>query len=392
MNKRLLIHLCWMMLLLSGCWDENDIEERGFVIGTAIDLVEDQQANDNPTLKMTNQFVVPAGIGLPTGAGSEKKAFTNLSKTGESLFEIIRLMSTAVGRAPYYEHLKLIVVSEEVARQPDLFAGIMDLFIRDQEMRREMRVVISEDKAQKILEIEPETENLPVMYITNVMENTTKLAGLIDPARIGEIHEHLLEPQSYVIPRVFSSDDKIIFNGGAVFHGESNRLVGTINLEEAAGLNLIKNKIEGGYFKIEVDNKLMVYELKRVKSNIEINANDPEDINIEITIDAEGNIGEMFGQKSLLDKAYLSKIERKVSERIEQVVNNTIKKAQEDLKLDFFGFSEILKRKHYEIWNEVKENWDEGDNIFANSTVKVKADAIIRTTGATDRVKDQGSE
>ncbi len=381
-----------MIFLLSGCWDETDIEERGFVIGTAIDLAEDEDVKDNPMLKMTNQFVVPAGIGLPTGAGSEQEAFTNLSATGESFFEIIRTMSTTVGRAPYFEHLKLIVVSADVARQPDLFGGIMDLFLRDPEMRREIRVIISEEEAQSILEIKPETENLPIMYITNVMENTSKSAGLIEPVRMGEIHEYLLESQNYVIPKVSSSDDKVFFNGGAVFNGDSNRVVGLINGEEAAGLNFVKGKSIGGYIKIEVDNKLMVYELKKLKSNIEINTEDPDNITIDITIDTEGNIAEMFGQRSLLDKDYLSEIEQKINEKIERIANNTIQKAQEDIKLDFFGFSEILKRKHYDTWNEIKENWDQGDNIFANSTIKVKADAIVRTTGATDRVKDQGSE
>ncbi|OZU87301.1 hypothetical protein CIL03_17030 [Virgibacillus indicus] len=392
MNNRLLILLCCMIIMLSGCWDENDIEERGFVIGAAIDLAEDEQGKDSPTLTLTNQFVVPAGIGMPGGGGGEQKAFSNISGSGESLFGIIREMSTTVSRAPYFEHLKVIIISEEVARQPDLFGSIIDLFIRDQEMRREIKIVISEQNAQKVMKVEPEAEQLPIMYMNDVMDNTVKAGGLLEPVRMGDMHEYLLEESNYVIPRVYSLDNRIKFKGAGVFRGKSNRLVGNINDDESVGLNLITNSTEGGFIKFEINNKLMIYELKKTKNTIKIDTKDQDNIKIDITIDTEGNIGEMYGERSLLEKDFLREIEQKVNEKIELLANNVIKKGQEELQLDFFGFSDILKQKHYETWNEVKDNWDQGDNIFAKSTINVTADSIIRTTGASDRVKDQGSE
>lgn len=42
MNKSYLFVVCCLCLLLAGCWDEVNIEERGFVIGLALDLADEQ--------------------------------------------------------------------------------------------------------------------------------------------------------------------------------------------------------------------------------------------------------------------------------------------------------------------------------------------------------------
>ncbi|MFD1171160.1 Ger(x)C family spore germination protein [Oceanobacillus picturae] len=391
MGKRLLV-FCFLILVLAGCWDTVDIEKRGFVIGTALD-VADSQNDDQINLSMTNQFVVPAGITAGNGGGgSMQKAYTNVTADGESIFEISRKMATLMGRAPFYEHLKVIVISEEVVKEPDLFASIMDVFIRDQEMRREIRVIISEGDAKNILEVEPETEKLPAMYINEIMENTYKALGLIDPVRMGDIHEFLLNHSTYVIPRVVLEGKRVQFSGAGVFRGEDNKFSGLLNDEETVGMNLIKHNNTGGYIKFEVDDRLMVYEVQNTKPTIKIDVKDEEKIDIKISIEAEGKIGEMFGSRSLLNEAYLSRIEKKVSEKIEEIAMTAINKGREDLNVDILGFDEELKQRHHETWKKLEDNWVRGDNLFGKSNITVSADAIVRTTGASDKAKDLGNE
>src|SRR5690625_7379123 len=80
----IIIFLCSLLsVLLAGCWDEKKIEEHGFVVGTAIDLADEQQT-ENLMLALTNQFVVPAGIGTPAQGGREQKAVINPTAHGDS--------------------------------------------------------------------------------------------------------------------------------------------------------------------------------------------------------------------------------------------------------------------------------------------------------------------
>ncbi len=327
MNKSYLFVVCCLCLLLAGCWDEVNIEERGFVIGLALDLADEQSRKGTPEITLTDQFVVPAGLGTPSEGGqSTQKPYQNLSVSGQSLFQISREMALIQGNPPFYEHLKLIVVSEELAREQDIFASSMDLLIRDPEMRRETKVVISDQKAKDVLEIESPIETLPAMHIETVNDNRDKTGALIEPLRIGNLNEYMLEKNNYLIPRVVPTDGKMMFNGAGIFDGEANQLVDIIGESEIVAVNLIKGDFKGGFIKFESNDGLMVYEIKRAKSNIKIDTDEKDNIKIDIKIDTEGNIAEMFGDRSLLNKEYLNEINKQISENLEQKASNIIKK------------------------------------------------------------------
>lgn len=390
MNKSYVVLVCCLCLFLAGCWDEVNIEERGFVIGIAIDLAE-KQSGGNPELTLTDQFVVPAGLGTPSESGGHqgtKKPYTNLSFSGNSLFEISREMALVQGNPPFYEHLKLVVVSEELAREPNIFANSMDILIRDPEMRRETKVVISDEKAKDVLEIESPIETLPAMHIETVNENREKSGALIEPLRIGNLNEYMLEKNNYLIPRVVPTDGKIMFKGAGVFDGEANQLVDIIGETDIVAVNLITGDFKGGFIKFESNDDLMIYEIKRAKSHIKIDTDEKDNINITIEIDTEGNIAETFGDRSLLNKEYLHELDKQISEKLEQKVSNIIKKAQNEIGLDFFGFSELMQERHYKEWIKIKDNWDKGEKKFQHATIDIKADATVRTSGTTDQTKD----
>ncbi|GIO24845.1 germination protein GerLC [Oceanobacillus sp. J11TS1] len=365
-----------------------NIEERGFVVGVAFDLAE-EQSGDSPMITMTNQFVVPAGFGTPSeGGNSSEKPYSNLSVTGQSLFEMTREMATIQGNAPYYEHLQSIVVAEELAQEPHMFENVMDLLIRDPEMRRETRVVVSAKKAKDILEIEPTLEPLPAMHINTVNDNIDRAGGLIQPLRIGELNEYMLEEYNYLIPIVRAFEDRIIFNGAGIFDGKSNQLVDTISGLEIFGVNLITGKLKGGFINFKAKDEKMVYEIKQAKSNIKIEADQTDHITIDIEIDTEGNIAETFGGRSLLDENYMEVVNKHLREEIKHQVTDILKKGQEEIGMDFFGFSKIMREKHYKTWEKIKGDWEDGKNIFQNATINVTVENTIRTVGTTNRTKD----
>src|SRR5690625_1922156 len=120
-----------LILLLSGCWDVTSIEDRGFIIGVAIDMVED--ASNGDILEITNQFAVPAGLGNASQSGSASNSYMNLSATGTSLYDITEDISNQINKEPFYEHLKVLIISEEVVSEPGRFANVLDIFIRDRD-------------------------------------------------------------------------------------------------------------------------------------------------------------------------------------------------------------------------------------------------------------------
>src|SRR5690625_2517687 len=105
MNKLTLILYVSIALLLTGCWDQVNIEDRGFVVGVSID--SDKSDDQSKTITVMNQFVIPQ----KTMAGQEEgeeKPYTNLVASGSSLTEIGQELSSLTARKPYYEHLKIV--------------------------------------------------------------------------------------------------------------------------------------------------------------------------------------------------------------------------------------------------------------------------------------------
>lgn len=391
--------ICWLLMcsliFLTACWDQVAIEERGFVIGISLDEGEDgdQYGENNYNLDVTTQVVVPAGLGSPGqgGGGGQQKAFTNISGSGASMFEASRKVAREASHIPFYEHLKVLIVSEKIATDENLFASIMDIFIRDQEMRRSIKLIISDGEAKPLLEIEPEEDSLPAMYIDSVVENNSKSIEIVDPVDMGNIHEFLLNRSSFVVPRLVPEENKLLSSGVAVFHGYNNKMVGILTGKETKGLNLITNKNTGGSIDFDIDDHLMIFELQNTNPTIKIDAKDKDHINISIDIDAEGSVAEMFGSQTLLTPKRIKNIEKHVSKKIEQLVTQTLNKAQNELNADIFGFKDRLKQRHYDLWKMIRDNWDRGDNYFAKANITVSASAVVRATGATDKTKSNGN-
>ncbi|WP_018934134.1 Ger(x)C family spore germination protein [Gracilibacillus lacisalsi] len=392
MKRFLSILSCFTLLLLTGCWDELPIDERGFVIGSALDMA-DKNTEGTYDITLTSQFVIAGNLSNPTQDGGEDQAaFKNISATGQSSFQLSREMLGLINLIPNYEHLKILIVSSDIAREPNLFSSVVDGFIRDHEMRRGIKVMVSEGDAKDVLNIQTETEPLPSRFIDKIMENSVKSLELIEPVRIGQLHRYLLDEDSYTLPLLTLSEDNVKYEGVAVFDGKSDHQVGTISGDDLKGFRLIKGNISNGMLLFHIDGQLMIYEMNAAKSSIKINADNPDNVKISISIDTEGAIAEMFGSRSLLDQAYMDKIEKQIAEKIEQIVTHTVEIAQQELEIDFFGFSNILREKHYDDWKKMKDDWDHGDKLFTQSTVDVSANAIVRTIGSSDKAKDKGME
>lgn len=375
-----------MIVLLTGCWDNISIEERGFVVGSALDK-KDEKISGNYQLTLTNQFVVPTGLST-NGAGGEGQAFVNLEGSGESIFAIDTDMASLTSKAPFFGHLQLLVISEDLMSTPNLFANTLDLFVRDKQMRRGINVIVSEGKAKDVLDIQPDNEKLPAIYIDNLLEDSLRKTSLFKPVYVGDIHEYLLTNNSFTIPKIAVAENKVEYEGAVVYHGFKNKVVGNLTKKEMVGLNLISTKdMHGGALEFTFEENLITFRIYNAKSKVKINVEDPDHLKINVNIRVEGGIAEVFGMKHLNHPETLKQIEKIASEKVEKLVDDIIDKAQNELNTEIFGFDDKMREGHYHTWEKMKNNWDQGENYFAKSDIQVSAKVKIRTAGATDKTK-----
>lgn len=395
-----------LCLGMAGCWDRVEIEERGFVVGIAIDNAQDQQgqtadlSDQAESLRkvryvVTYQFVNPEGMqgggkssggkGPGNGESSGQPMF-NISTEGKTLLEASRDMVTKASRTPYIEHLKMIIISERIAKEGHL-GPVLDLYLRDNEARRGTKVFVSQGDPRKVLEVDPQNEKLPVLFIDSIAGNVRKNGKMLQKARIGDVHGILLTNESFALPRISAQNNQVDLTGSVVIHGSMNRMVGALDAQETETLNYLTGQTKSDVFEVPMKEGLVSYENKHLKRKVTAKVKDPKQIAFTIELYSDGVVGDSLADYSYVKQTVIEEIERTAAELLENRSKRLIDKLQHQYKADILGLDKHLHHFHPQTWNRIKKDWDYGDNFFSSSDIQVKASVKIREFGAIHKVE-----
>ncbi|MFJ9499131.1 Ger(x)C family spore germination protein [Brevibacillus centrosporus] len=403
MAKRLRLYVSMLLstILVSGCWDQVQIEERGFVVGVAVDAPRnenaeeqaEQEAPEKPKGKqrflVTNQMVIPGGLvsgGQSTSQNTTNEAYLNIVSEGDSLFEVSREFATRASRTPFYQHLKIIIFSEEIARSKAGFGNAIDVLLRDPDARRSTKVFISKGDAKNVIEVKPKTEKLPSLYINFIGENNDRTARMLPVMRIGDVHEQLLNQFSFTLPRITAEKQEVKIAGAALFNSD-HIMVGFLGEEETEGLNFLTNQIKGGLLKAKFKEDLGVLSITGAKRSIVADTRNKEHLKFTYQIECEGAIMESFDQIDLLNKQVMEKLQLAFANEIERLCRDTITKVHKQLPVDVIGLGSHLKQYHKDLWKDIKNDWEKGKRLYGKSEIKVVAQVYIRNIGGINRAE-----
>lgn len=374
-----------LLLLFPGCWDRIEIEERGFFVGAAIDLAEKKDDQDPSQYSLTYQMVVPRALGSQNGGGSSgsTEPYFNLTSTGDSMIGITRQMASRTSRTPFAEHLKIILVSEQLAQQA-IFSDVLDVYLRDHEMRRSTKVIITDGTAKSAFVVPVNNEQIPAQQIDSISENKHKSMRMLPPQRIGDVHEYLLTQTSFVVPYLHIGQEDTKVSGAAVFSGKENKMAGYLDEEETMGLNFVQNQVRSDVLKINKDEPMM-FEIKESKTIITSDISDPENIVFTITVKVNGNMSESSQTIDPLTSANLKKINHLTEVEIERLIQRTGKKVQGELQVDAFQFSNHIRQNHYQFWQSIKDDWEQGKKLFTQCEFRINVKASTKNVGTSKR-------
>ncbi len=139
----LLLIALLFLTLLAGCWDKKELNDLAIAVGLAIDKSEGGY-------KLSTQIVNPSEVS-PQANSSGITPVTVRSKQGKTMYEAIRRLSLTNSRRIYTSHLRLLVISEEVAKEG--ITEVLDYLSRDKDFRandqicKQLRLPIVKDRA-----------------------------------------------------------------------------------------------------------------------------------------------------------------------------------------------------------------------------------------------------
>ncbi|MET3290872.1 UNVERIFIED_CONTAM: spore germination protein [Brevibacillus sp. OAP136] len=381
-RKSVAILLLCIALLSTGCWDRREIEDMGMVVGVAIDKGKGKQKN---RIVITNQFV-------NTLTGKKEEATVhrayNLESAEKNVYETAKYMSTLTDNTPYYTHLKVIVISEDIASSVDLM-NLINWFLRDRQLRRTINIVIAKGSAKEILKKETEKGEIPSIEIWGTTKNYKDTAKIPIFLTIGEMGMNMTQKKSYLIQLIEPQKKWVKLSGAAVISGKERKLIGWLNDQDMFGLKFLqggKKAAGSGVIPVidpETKNPI-VYEYKKIKSTINpIGKGDQLAFDVKITseclIDEDWNPNE-----DAFKEAHIKKAEKLIESQVKVNVEKCLAKMQKKLKADVVGFGTRLKIQDYKTWKRLRDNWDQE---FSKASINVSVKIHVREFGGKGKKK-----
>lgn len=382
-NKRCLIVIVLLILhflMLTGCWSSNEAEEMGLVIGTAIDLDENSSGGEKRLL-VTNQIITSStagsGSGTQSSGTSQQKAYKNITETGSSIFSIVRNMAQKLEQQLFAQHIKVIVVGEEVARRMSL-QEITNFFNREMEVRPSCLILIAKNEASQTLDSNDPTV-IPAFYLNQIAKNLKRSVKILPPVTLTNLNENINSDTSFLLQSIIKDKDDVKFSGAAVIEGKSNQLLGFLNEKELEGATWLTGEGKGGL--VEAKDKKdadIIYEIQSMDSKIQpIISGD--NISFNVKIESEGRIGEYQSDaESLFNNKFLKEAEDLIEKEVHQLVKEVLNKTQKEYQVDVLGFGNALRIEKPKLWNRVKGNWD---SIFSEVSINVDIKINIKDYG-----------
>lgn len=413
---RSIIFLLFCPLLLSACWDKNEVEERGFVSGIAVDLANspsmininehpqpqengkmqlqqdeeilnqnvdgDFTQNNNDKFKLTQQLIVPSGLGqAQNSGGNTMPAFRNLTQTGNTIIEMNRDMIKQAGRITNVTHLNVVLFSEAVASEKGVFADLMDIFLREKEMLRSVKVAITKDHAGDYLYILPENEKIPGMYISKLLENKSNLE-IAQPLTVGDVQSLLLSKKSFAIPILnIVNTSTINYSGLSIYNENKKKIVGMLTGDNAKGLNFINSKDQTGTLDIKFNNHDVTLEILKINSKLSLKNNDKNHLKFKNKIDVQAGIAEQYGSLDIMNEHQYKKLKTELEKKITEMTTDTVSLLQGNMQTDLLGLNTHLYKYHYSLWSSIKNDWESGQHYFSKSNVKIDVKVTIEKPG-----------
>jgi spore germination protein KC len=397
-NRKLKIIIVIFILIpfLSGCWDSKEIEQRATVLAIGIDMAskEDERKEDEIShlnenfpipkgemLKVTAQIAIPGRIPLgPLQPGGADKPVWIVEVVGHTFDDAMLNLQQEVSGELFLGHLRIIVLNESVAKKGT--QRFNDFLRRNPEIRRTASLVISKEPASKYMNLSPELERIPSLYLADMVDNLTAL-GKYPPSFIGlfwTIYSSKGQ-DPYLAYLKLKEKSTIQLNGLAYFHGD--KMAGKTSPLEIGLFMAVIGIGRGGYgafVKVPGKDEMVLARAvsRKTKTKVSLKKGRPH---VSIKVQYEAEIDEKESAKiSLSDSKLIKKIEKELSRDAEKSIEKLIKKTQKS-KADIFGFGERFRATQPQYWNnkiKTKEKWAE---IYPSVTYDIKVDSHIHRVG-----------
>ncbi|BBH20154.1 putative spore germination protein YfkR [Paenibacillus baekrokdamisoli] len=365
-----------ILTLTTGCWDNNELDEYGYVQAVAIDRIKDHQ------IQLTTHFYNPSSkMGKGGGSKSPQKGI-NIRTSGETIFEAIRDIPMKFGRKAKWDHMRVILLGEQLAKTQSI-SEVLDYFSRDQEPRGTVLVLVAEGVAGDFLEVQPFIEQTIGQQFKKMVTSGAYYSAKASRIPLYELAIQLKSPsKTSAIPYIHksSSKDEAVVSGVGLI--KDGKLVDILGVRDTEAFMMLLNNYNNGILEFpcidgtkgQVQNKES-FEVLSLNSKVTPKVNGNE-VTVNVKIIIKGTIGELRCSR-LKSKKDVQRFENNISDQIEKEIQHVILIFKRQ-KLDAIGIGNQIYRRNPKLWKRLEPIWDKQ---LTQNRFHVKVDVGVLSTG-----------
>jgi spore germination protein KC len=394
-----------LVLLLSGCYDYSEPDEKAWVLAMGLDKGRQNKLTVTAVIAVPKNIAGGGGGQPASGGGGAGGNFFTISMEAPTLLSTLELLDSVVDRRVNLSHTKWFVFSRELAEQG--IAGYFAPISRFYQFRRSSYIVVCQERAEDFLakgvpKLEDNvgkyfelmqrgwryTEFIPFdsfhqFYLKSEspgVEPVAMLASLNRKAPVFESNSPKPKGWYYAgrIPRRGGGPVEVM--GGAVFR--KGKMVGILNGDQVGVQKMFFDTFRRTIVDVpdpKHPGRYIIVDVKpRQKPEVEVQIVDgyPQ---ISVDLKLEGDIISIQSGENYTTPDRLHIVEQAVERILLKDINDTVAKSRE-LEADFLGFG-LHAKKLFRTWPEWEEyRWDEkypGAQIAVNVDYKVRRVGLV---------------
>lgn len=378
-KAKALLVLLSCMLVMTGCWDKVELEDRAFVLAIGVDKAEvpttDEVAEARDKYLFT--FVNP-----DTAKAEEGKVldFVTFQVQAPSYTIGITRLLQSFAQFHSYEHTKVLIFGRELMEDPVLLKSMLDNFARGHQFNISMYVFTTHNKAADIFQAKLKMKSLLAYYITGIADNE-KYASRVGKLTLLDFMRQVLDNDGdAVIPSLDLHENGLTSSYLAMIKGY--KYIGHMDAKETVAWKWLNGEAKGGVIQIQDGDIPVPFNYSTFKRRIYLDKIEGNKIYITYDMETEGSIEEYILGKKLLYRDKIQQLERELEQIIVKDSMYLVKKMKEEYKVDLLGIRDFLRKFHPMVYEEVMKDFE--NNFQDNIIINVKAEVKIRRVGKTE--------
>lgn len=340
------------IFLLTGCYDNIELNNLAIITGIGIDYHDD---NYYLTYEILND--------IKTADNTTMLSYT-LSGSGKTISDAFINTNYKVGKKPYFAHLKVVLLSENVINGH--FKDLTDYLLRDTEIRDEFIAIVTLNTTPKDI-LTHNNDNTPVIsdYLIHLIDNEKYNNNLANNENYQKILAKLVgNHYDITLSTVtINKNDEITLNNLVIFKDYNYQ--DTLSKKESGLYNLLSKSIFAMEFTKEYEDGIVTISLNYSKADIKVKNDE-----IIIDLELEGKVIDNEAGIKLNEEKSYKMLNQDFANIIKEDVVNFVSKLQKN-QSDILGLQDIY----------YKTTRKENKNLWETAKINVNVDLKINTKG-----------